>query len=203
MAGVVQWGIDQLWSELQRLEDLATGLKRDLVANKNELTHLWTMSRAIPDPKAMKRAQDKLRPLIHQNSVIRTQYVAPIVQKFNAAVALAGQKLKAAGYTTPTLSGLGFAFVIAPAAAVVLVITALSLVYIANRLTQANITATQNVHDMIAAGFTPAQIEDISRRTPTKPLGFDFGDLMPIALLVAAVFIVPPLLKTLPKRGAA
>src|SRR5882672_5857633 len=103
MAGAVQWTIDQLWGGLQRIENGFKTVKADLDADKARLTQLYNETRS--DTNAQRRADNQalLNPLVHQNSVLRLSYLAPIRDKYEQAIKLAQNTLKAAGYTAPDL----------------------------------------------------------------------------------------------------
>lgn len=207
MADPVQWTIDRFWAELQNLENIAVGLRNNLNANKARLQALYTKTRLDPDPVRRAHNQALLTPLIHQNSVLRLSYLQPIVSKFNQAVQAASAALKSAGYTTPHLSGLGFAVIVAPLAAVTILGVALSLAYVAERFTH-----TQNVNTDVVARIIddPHTTVDEKQRlldaiareqeaaAKNKPPGFDLKDLTPILFGVAAIMVLPTVLKFIP-----
>jgi len=213
----VQWSIDQLWTQIQRLAALAKRLRDDLQANKAELTALWSQTRLDKDPRRRAANQALLRPLIHRNSELRLSYLAPITAKFNAAIGIASAALKRAGYTAPSLGGLGAVFVIAPLAAVTAITVALALAGTAIVLTQAQRNRTAAVRAIIGdSSTTPEQKaallkafqDEVAAETKAaaaeRPGGFDFGMLVPLAAIVAAIVLGPPLLQAFgPRRGAA
>lgn len=212
MADVVQWSIDQFWAELQNLENIAVGLKNSLNANKLRLQGLWSQTTRDPDAARRAKNQALLQPLIHQNSVLRVSYLAPIVAKFNQAGNAAAAALRSAGYRVPTLSGLGAAIIIAPVAAVTIVVAALALAYIADRMTHSLNTSTDAVARVIGDPTTSvaekdrllasikAEQEAVAKN---KPAGFDLGDVAPILLGVAAIMVLPTITRLIPSRRAA
>ncbi len=204
----VQWTINQLWDGLARLRDGFNSVAADLKSNQAELTRLWSATKA--DTNAARRAanQKLLQPLIHQNSVLRLSYLAPIRDKYNEAVKLAADALKRAGYTTPGgLSGLGVVVAFAPLAAATLVVAALAILTTVTIATQAQRTNTASVARVIGnANLTPQQQQDLldtinrTNRSLPPPPGLDFG-WVPWAIGgVLAIMVVP---KILPARNTA
>lgn len=201
MAGAVQWSIDKLWSGLQQIRDGFNSVSADLKADQAELTRLWSATKA--DTNAARRAanQSLLQPLIHQNSVLRLSYLAPMRDKYNEAVRIASSALKSAGYTTPNLSGLGLVIAIAPATAVTLVVVALSILATITVATQAQRTNTATVARVIAnANLTPQQQKDLldainkTNKSLPAPAGLDFGWLPWAIGGVLAIMVVPKLI---------
>jgi hypothetical protein len=208
MAGPVQWTIDQLWSGLQQIRNGFNSVSADLKADQAQLTSLWSATKR--DTNAARRAANQalLQPLIHQNSVLRLSYLAPIKANYDGAVARASSLLKKAGYTTPNLSGLGFVFEIAPATAVVLVTVALAALATVVVLTQAQRTNTSNVARILGdPSTTPEQkkalLEALNKANKSLPPplipNLDFGAIAWGLAAVAAIVIVP---KLLPARRA-
>ncbi|MFH1177110.1 MAG: hypothetical protein V1750_06860 [Acidobacteriota bacterium] len=211
MAGAVQWSIDQLYSGLQQIYNQIKSIESSLNTDKAELTKLYAFARAEYDPAG---AYDRalLDPLIHRNSVLRLSYLKPIKDKYAQAVSLASKALKSAGYTTPGLSGLGAAFVIAPAAAVVLVVAALAAVATVALLTQAQRNRTAALKAVIGnEDSTPAEktamlaaMKDAinAESKVPGPLG-SFDWLVPAIGLVAVIVLGPSVLKMISSRRAA
>jgi hypothetical protein len=212
MAGAVQWTIDQLWSGLQQLENQITSVESTLNANKAELTSLYAQARAEYDPAG---AHDRamLDPLVHQNTVLRLSYLAPIKARFNQAVQLAATALRGAGYSTPQLTGLGVVIAIAPVAAVTLVLVALTAIAVVYRLTQAQTDRTATMRALFTdASATPAQklalAAAMKQQTEADthanpPLGLDFGAMvLPLGIL-AVILLAPQVLQTFRSRRAA
>lgn len=207
MAGPVQWTIDQLWNGLQQIRNGFNTVSADLKADQAQLTRLWSDTKKDTNAARRTANQALLTPLIHQNSVLRLSYLAPIRDKYNSAVSTASSVLKKAGYTTPNLSGLGFEFVIAPATAVTLIVVALALLETVNLLTQAQRSNTASVARVIGdPNTTPeekarllAAIKGANKSLPPL-LGLDFGAIAWGLAAVAAIVIVP---KLLPGRRAA
>lgn len=203
MAGIVQWGVDKFWEQLQLLRAKIVDVDIMLKADARRLGAMYETARQRFDP-----ARDAyIAPLIHRNTVLRLQYLKPIRAKFESAVSAASSVLKRAGYTTPSLagpSGLGVApAVIVPAAAVGAVLLGLSAVAVVNRLTQAQVKAT----DAIARIFgdpntTPEQKIALAReleraldaqRKANPPL-FDPGVMVLPLAIIAAIVLGPQLL---------
>jgi len=211
MPDVVQWGIDEFWAQLQALNDAITGVHNDLNADKAQLTSLYSQASRDPNPVTRAASQALLQPLIHQNSVLRLSYLQPVKDKFNQAVQAASSVLRSAGYTTPTLSGLGIVPLV-PVIAVSLVVAALAAVVIVHDLTQAQRTRTQAAAQAMAHATTPQEILALTEAQTAQqradnqahpPLGFDFGSLVLPLGLVAAIVLLPSILKMLPKRSTA
>jgi len=206
VAGVVQWTVDEFWGQLQNLKDQITQADSALNADKARLGALYATARQNYDPMR----DILLAPLIHRNTELRLNYLKPVKDKFNEAVAAASSVLRSAGYTTPQLSGLGV-LPLVPVIAVTAVLVALAAVAIVWRLTQAQITRT----DSMAAIFndphtTPDQKLALSKQMtdqvahePKPPLGFDVGALLPLAAIVAVIVLGPQILRMLPQRRAA
>lgn len=181
MADAVQWTIDQLWAGLQKIEDGFNSITASLAADKAQLTALWSQTKADASPSRAAANQALLQPLIHQNSVLRINYAQPLKDKYNQAVELASNALKSAGYSTPTLSGMGD-LVIAPLAAVTIVVAALALLATVIVLTQAQRQNTANVAKIIGdPSTTPAQKQALldainkANKSLPPPGGLDFG----------------------------
>lgn len=207
MADVVQWTVTELFAGLQKIEDGFNKISADLKADQAQLTALWSQTKA--DTDATRRAQNQalLTPLIHQNSVLRLSYLAPIKDKYTSAVNAAADALRKAGYTAPNLSGLGIVVAIAPLAAVTAVTLALALLATAIVLTAAQRKNTATVAKLIGdPTTTPAQkqallkaMTDANQSLPPPP-GLDFGWLPWAIGGVLAIMVVP---KLLPARRAA
>lgn len=214
MANVVQWSIDEFWSQLQNLKSMLDSAKTDLLADKQQLQSLWTATTKNTD--ATQRAQDQklLTPLIHQNSVLRLSYLQPLTDQFNQAVKLGSDALASAGYTTPTLNSLGFVIALAPLAAVTIIVAALAVAAAMIAMTQAQRNHTATVAGIVNnQKLSPQQQTDLlnaiandnkTAAGATKPPAlFDVSGLVPILGLVAVIMLGPQLLKMVPKRGTA
>lgn len=213
MAGAVQWTVDQFWAQLQALQNQINALSTSLNNDKAQLTDLYAFARREYDPAgAYDRAM--LDPLVHHNSVLRLTYLAPVKAKFTEAVNAASSFLKSAGYTTPTLSGLGIvpALVIVPVVAVAAVITALAAVAVVNRMTQAQIARTATVASIFTdTTTTPAQKQALAKslQDQTKadaaanPPLFDTSWIVPAAAIVAVIVLGPTILNMAKQRRAA
>lgn len=218
MANPVQWSIDQFYSALQSVWSLGTKAKSDLAADRTQLMHLWDVTKTQA-PDVARAHQAILTPLIHQNSVLRTQYLAPLMDKYKTAVNAGSSALRAAGFTAPTLAGYGMGAIpiIIPAVAIAAIIVALSAASIIANLTDAQRKNTATAAAIIGdASLTPAQraSELAALATSAKAVseaatknnpfgGFNLGDVVPILALVAAILIVPKVLPLIPRRRAA
>jgi len=211
MPGPIQWTIDQLWSGLQQLENQITSVESTLNTNKAELTALYAEARAEYDPAG---AHDRamLEPLIHQNTVLRLTYLAPIKAKFNQAVNLAAGVLRGAGYTTHTLTGLGDAVVV-PISTITIVVVALAAIAVVYSLTQSQIQRTATMKALYAdPSTTPAQKLALAKALKDQtdadthanpPLGIDLGALIPVLGILAVILLGPQLLQMFRSRRAA
>jgi hypothetical protein len=211
MAGAVQWTIDQLWKGLQSLQLKINAVDADLQADKLQLAQLYTATRKVLDPMG---AHDRalLDPQIRRNTELRLNYLAPVKNNYAKAVSAASAALKAAGYTTPGgLSGLGVAFVVAPAAAVVLVTVALAAIAAIALLTQAQRNRTSALKTLLGdQNSTPEQKAallaemkqaiDAEAKLPGA-LG-SFSWLVPALAIVALIVLGPQLMRMLPRRTA-
>lgn len=216
MSGPAQWTVDQFWTQLQRVETQIKAVDASLQSDKATLTALYSRARQMLDPAG---AHDRayLDPLIHQNTVLRLSYLAPVKTKFNAAVSAASSALRGAGYTTPNLSGLGVvpAVIIVPAVAVAALGVAAAAVLIVNRMTQAQVGRTATARGIFGdTSTTPAQklalAEAFQREMETEkatsppPLGVDLGFIVPAIALVALIVLGPQLLRAFgPRRAEA
>jgi hypothetical protein len=212
MAGPVQTTVTAFWNQLQNVQNQIKAVDAKLQADKAVLQRLYSETRQRLDPMG---AHDRayLDPLIHQNSVLRLSYLAPVKSKFNAAVAASSSVLKSAGYTTPNLSGLGVilpAVIIVPAVAVAALGIAAAAVLIVNRMTQTQVSRTATARSIFSdPGTTPAQkLElakafqaemDAEKKNAPSPL-FDTGWIVPAAALVALIVLGPQLLRTFGPR---
>jgi hypothetical protein len=210
MADAVQWSIDEFWSQLQNLQDQITQADDALNSDKATLQSIYSTMRQNMDP-----TRDAfVAPLIHQNTVLRMNYLAPIKSKFNSIVGQMSSALTQAGYTTPQLSGLGVAPLIVGAAIVAAVVLALAAVAIVWRMTQDQVTRTNAIASMyqdpnttaaqkIALGQQmTADIVAQNKATP-PPLGFDFGAIMPILAVVAVIVLGPEIMRAINGRRRA
>jgi hypothetical protein len=215
MAGPVQWTVTEFWKQLQNVQNQIKAVDAKLQADKATLTALYSAARKQLDPAG---AHDRayLEPLIHQNSVLRMSYLAPVKSKFNAAVAAASSALRGAGYTTPNLSGLGIApaVIIVPAVAVAALGIAGAAVLVVYRLTEAQINRTATARAIFSdtrttpeqklqlAGEFQKEMETEKKTAP--PPAFDTGWIVPAAALIALVVLGPQLLRAFgPRRAEA
>lgn len=211
MAGVVQMGVNEFWAQLQKLRGLSKRVKADLDADRSELMQLWARTRSDPNRVRAAQNQKLLTPLTHQNSKLRLKY-RDLTSMFNRAVEKARTALKAAGYTTPGLSGLGVVVAVAPVAAVVILLAAFAVYQTIAVLTGAQRSHTRAVAQVMTDPRTTpeekialAKAMEQENRTAaraTAPGGFDFGQIVPILGLVALIILGPQLLRAFQGRGA-
>jgi len=216
MAGPVQWTVTEFWKQLQNVENQIHAVDTALAADKATLTALYSEARKEYDPAGAHDRAD-LEPLIHQNSVLRLSYLAPVKAKFNGAVAAASSALKKAGYATPNLSGLGLvpAVVIVPAIAIAALGVAAAAVMIVNRLTEAQINRTATARAIFSdpntsmaqklqlAGAFQQEMDKEKKNAPPPP-GFDVSWILPTAAVVALIVLGPQLLRAFgPRRSEA
>ena len=216
MAGPVQWTVTEFWKQLQNVQNQIKAVDAALKADKATLTALYTQARQQYEPAG---AHDRayLDPLIHQNSVLRMSYLAPVKSKFNEAVAAASSVLKRAGYTTPNLSGLGVvpAVIIVPAIAVTALGLAAAAVAVVNRLTASQVNRTATARAIFTdSRTTPEQKAQLAsefqkqmkaeKEFAPPPPGFDMGWILPTAAVIAVIVLGPQLLRAFgPRRAAA
>ena len=216
MASPIQWTVTQFWNQLQNVQNQIKAVDAKLQADKATLTALYSQARQQYEPAG---AHDRayLDPLIHQNSVLRMSYLAPVKSKFNAAVAAASSALKSAGYTTPNLSGLGIvpALIIVPAAAVTALGLAAAAVAIVYRMTESQVNRTATARAIFSdrntspeqklqlAGAFQQEMEAEKKNAPPPP-GFDVGWILPTAAVIALIVLGPQLLRAFgPRRAEA
>jgi len=216
MAGPVQWTVTEFWRQLQSIENQIRAVDAKLQADKATLTALYAQARKQYEP-AGSHDRAYLEPLIHHNSVLRLSYLAPVKSKFNAAVAAASSALKRAGYTTPSLSGLGVvpALIIVPVAAVTALGLAAAAVVIVYRLTESQVNRTATARAIfgdpntspeeklrLAAAFQ--QEMETEKKTAPPPMGFDVSWILPTAAVIALIVLGPQLLRAFgPRRAEA
>jgi len=216
MAGAIQWTVTQFWNQLQSVQNQIKAVDSALRADKATLTALYAEARRQYEPAG---AHDRayLEPLIHQNTVLRLNYLAPVKAKFNEAVAAASSALKSAGYSTPTLSGLGIvpSLIIVPVIAVTALGLAAAAVLVVNRLTESQVnrtataraifsdTSTSPEQKLQLAGAFQREME-LEKKNEPAPLGIDLGWILPTAIVVAVIVLGPQLLRAFgPRRAAA
>jgi len=216
MTDPVQWTVTAFWKQLQNVQNQIHAADSALQADKATLTALYAQARQEYDPAG---AHDRayLEPLIHQNSVIRLSYLAPVKAKFNEAVSAASGALKRAGYTTPNLFGLGAvpAVVIVPAVAVTALGLAAAAVAIVYRMTESQVNRTATARAIFSDPNTSAQEklqlagafqDEMAKEKATQPplLGIDLGWILPTAVVVALIVLGPQLLRAFgPRRAEA
>jgi hypothetical protein len=209
MADPVQWTVDQFWQQVQNLQGQIINADTALKADAASLGQLYSTAAANYDP-----SRDVwIAPLIHRNNEIRLNYLGPVKDKFNQAVAAARAVLQGAGYTVPNaLAGLGDPFVV-PTIAIAAVVLALAAVLIVNRVTAAQIQRTAQLSSIYgsslsfdqkqaAAQMILDQTKAEANATP-PPLGFDLKSLIPLAAIAAVILLGPQILRMIaPTRRA-
>lgn len=214
MAGAIQWTVTEFWKQLQNVENQIKRADAALQANKATLTALYSAAKKQYEP-AGSHDRAYLEPLIHQNSVLRLKYLAPVKSKFNEAVGAASAALRGAGYSTPSLSGLGVApaLVIVPAVAAAALGVAIAAVAVVNRLTQTQVDRTAAARAIFSDNSTtPEQkirladslkAEMKAEQDAAPPPIFDTSWIVPAAAIVALIILGPTLLRTFGARRAA
>lgn len=204
---VAQWTVAQFWNQAQSLKSGIDGVEARLNANKADLQAIYTQMRINMDP-----SRDAfVAPLIHQNTVLRISYLAPIKAKYNEAVTAAKNVLAAAGYGYMApygggLAGLGLGPLVVPIVAVSAVLVGLTAYAIVYRLTEAQIIRTNTVKAIMTNPSTTMEqkaaqmkllqdeIKTEGQNTP-PPLGFDVKALVPVLGLVALIVLGPSLVR--------
>lgn len=213
MADAAQVTVTAFWNQLQNIQNQIKAVDAKLRADKATLTALYSRARNQSEPDRSRNCA-YLDPLIHQNSVLRMSYLAPIKSKFNEAVAAASSALKRAGYTTPNLSGLGIvpAVIIVPAIAVAALGIAAAAVVVVWRMTESQVNRTKTAREIFGdPNTTPKQKLEIAqafesemakeKETAPPPI-FDTGWIIPAVALVALVVLGPQFLRAfVPSRG--
>lgn len=200
MAGAIQWTVDQFWRQVQTLQSQIATADQALRDDAKRLGALYRERGAQYDPSR----DVYIAPLIHRNNVIRINYLGPVKAKFNQAMNAARGILSAAGYTVPgSLGALGDPFVV-PAIAVAAIVVAISAIIVVNRLTAAQLQRTAMLTKIYTdPSMTPADKQkaadtlraqtDAEARAMPPPL-FDFGSLVPVAAIAAAIVLGPQIL---------
>ncbi len=200
-------GVDQFWQSLTDLEGRARQERVRLNDNKLRLQHAWTATKHDPNAKRAAQHQAILRPLIHANSKSRVDY-ANMVAQFNKAVNAAAAVLREAGLSAPNLAGPELV-VLVPVVAV----AALGVAWaIYATVHEQNAEQTRLIDAASGIINNPASTPDqraqaaatISKLAKQKPPGTDplnLQALVPVALAIAAIVIVPPLLNLVPRQN--
>jgi hypothetical protein len=211
MAGVAQMTVEAAYHELQKLSDAARAEVSALNAQKLELQARYTQARNSNNAAAMKF----LQPLIHKNSQLRLQF-RDLVAKFNGIVAGLSGLLRRAGVTVPQLSGLGAGPLTAlvPVAWGLGIVAAWSILWriTGGRKAIANALESDGPRLLaIASDPTRSEAERKAALEAYKKLmdeaGVDFMSqlkdvLVPIAFVIAAIVLGPPLLQAFKGRRA-
>lgn len=209
-----QWTVEQFYNSLNELDQAAKAEQQRMETNKIALTEAYTATKSIDDPEQRAALQEFLKPVIHQNSVVRMRY-RTLVENFNKALSLAGNMLRTAGFQVPSeLSGMGQAVIIVPA----VVLGALGVAWatfaafkVANEANTNAVNAAIESAQSVLANPGAYSVDDVKQArqallelpgmTP-KPAAPDmFGALIPIAAVVALVILGPPLIRALSPRG--
>ena len=209
MANVVQLTVDAFMQQAQAIKDQLDQTTADLTADAATLGQLYQTAQANMDPYR----DAFIAPAIHQNTVLRIQYLKPAKTMYVNAVNSAAGVLRSAGLTAPNLSGLGIApAILVPLAAVTLLAACAAAAYVVQRLTQAQINNTSTLQGVMAnANLTPdqklAQVNalnaNMDAQRKANPPPFDVSQLVLPLAIVAAIVIAPSLLRLLPQRKGA
>lgn len=209
MAGAVQWTIDQFYSQLQALSSQIDAAAAELDADKQQLGATYAAMQAQNDPYR----DAFVAPLIHENTVLRLDYLGPVRDKFNQAVTATSGLLQDAGYTTPGLSGLGILPAVIPAAAIAAVVVALAAVAVVAMLTQNQRARTAALIAGLAdptksaadkQALADALTQDSKNDRAANPPLFDPSSFVAPLLIIAAIVLAPTLLRTFgPRRALA
>lgn len=206
MAGVVQWSVDQFYRQLERIESGAKNVIAELNADKLQLQNAFTRTKS--DTNAARRAasQAALSPLIHNNSVLRLR-TRDLVARYNQAVNAAGDFLRRAGLTAPTLAGLGAVPILVPVVAVSLALAALAILEVVVVATSAQRNATAALLRVLedpnaTAEERAAAVKALAKASGTPPNPLNLDALVPILGLVAVIMLGPQLLRSFGGRRA-
>jgi hypothetical protein len=170
MAGVTEWTADAFWAHLQWVARQGREQKARLEAQRLDLQHSYTAARNSRDDEKM----EALKPLIHQNSTMRVRW-NELRDQFNDLSERARSFLAEHGITeSPALAGMGLLpAVVVPALWVAALIAVVAI-----------------VHE-IDAGIRA--VSDALQRL--GPLGATALSFVPLALILAAIFLVPRFVK--------
>jgi len=214
VANPIQWGIDQVFAQLNNVVSQAHAERSQIYLNTAHLNDLTAVSTSIADPAARQAMKDWL-----EKSWTRQREVSNLYRMFadkfaNAAAAL--KQFLIDNGIEPTVPGLGAAPLLVPIVVVGLVLTATAMViYIHEKnvpQTKAIEFQMQGLSALQSGGASVAQLIDYMNKSeatvagmkPTSPDPFGLTGfaqaLVPVALIVAAAVIVPRLL---PSRAAA
>ncbi len=204
MPDVVQMTVDAFWRSLQSLQRAAQEQAAALEANRQRLIVLYRDTvRENPDPADAAVAKRALDPRIHRNSELRVRY-RDVVAKFNQAVTAARSVLERAGFEPTELSGMGVIPLAVPLIAVSALGVAWAIVTAIKAINDPESTAIRSLERTLRDPATTTQERDqaaqgiqdwLNRQQPRgagDPLGL--GNLIPVAALVAAIVLLPPLL---------
>ncbi len=209
MANVAQMAVNEFWTSIQALKSTAKNESAALEANRRKLIAANHDARMDPDKKRSAEHLAILAPLVHRNSVLRMRY-RDLVGKFNAAVKAATSVLNKAGLTVPTTLGQIETGVVVGVVAVSALGTAWAIAYSIQRARRNLDNATDLAIRVLSdPSSTPEQrraaqhvLDIAAKTTPKGPLGLDFGSLTVPLAIVAAIVLLPPVLKAF-KPGAA
>lgn len=209
MPSVVQMGVDQFWQSLQLLERKARAERVRLAQDKIRLQSAWTGTKADPDQRRAEQNRNILRPLIHANSAARIDYAA-MVSQFNRAVNGAAGVLRKAGLNAPNLAGPELAILVP-----VVAVAALGVAWAIYAKVHAETAAQSRLVDAAMSIINnpnstadereqaAATIANLAKNKPPGQDPFNLDAILPIAAIVAAIVLVPPILDRLPKGRRA
>jgi hypothetical protein len=167
VASLPQWTADQFWNQVQWVAAQGREQKARLDQQKLDLQNTYSAARAANDTAKMAA----LEPLIHQNSVLRLRW-NDLRAGFNDLMGKARDFLAENGITEPP------------------VLAALPAVVVPILWIAAAIAVIAIVHE-IAAGIKA--VDDALAKL--GPVGRTAVALVPLALIAAAIYLVPMFMK--------
>jgi len=201
------WLIDQI-NRLAHAAQLETNSLRETAARINAL---WARANTEPDPARAAWMKVQIRPVHDHHNKLAT-YWGAVRSKVNAVLSGARQFLESIGVTGNVPAQLGQAQLIVPAVLVSLVLLAWAGVNYLHPQNEAHVRAVKLAEKLIADANTTAGERDqivaaISHEISTKPVTPDplgisgvLEAALPIVLVLGAIILLPPLLKSFSGR---
>lgn len=215
MADAVQWTVDQMFGQLDKIRAGAAVERAQISMNNAHLIDLNAQADEIGDPSA--RAQLKAwigKSVAHQGEIANA-YRA-LSGNFANLAAKAEAWLRSVGINSsvPGLAGLGVAWVV-PVAIIALAVTALAAVLFIHELNAAQVKAIalhqDGLNALVHGGATPAQVAayianadasaqaqwNAAKKNAPDPFGISHlvDSLLPIALVAAVVLLAPRMMQ--------
>jgi hypothetical protein len=206
--GVAQMGVNEFWGWLQALSTNAKKVKADLDADRSQLMMLYSDARNDTDKARGAAHMKALDPLVHNNSALRLRYL-DLVAKFKGVVNGVASALKAAGLSTPELSGLGVAPAVIAIGLIVAAAAAWGVYETVAVATAAQRKATNALANILADPSASDQEKLVAAQALAKQAAqsnpFDLGKLTPILIGVLAIMVAPTVLSMVKssRRAAA